>query len=72
MIERRGNKIKLRHILISPDITYDDVDLAKAKLDSVRVQLERGDIEWSKAVAKHSLKTAQSYNNGGRLQKEST
>ena len=72
MIERRGNKIKLRHILISPEITYDDVDLAKAKLDSVRVQLERGDIEWSKAVAKYSLKTAQSYNNGGRLQNPNT
>ena len=72
MIERRGNKIKLRHILISPEITYDDIDLAKIELDSVRAKLDRGDLEWSKAVVKHSLKTAQSYNNGGRLQNPNT
>ena len=72
MIERRGNKIKLRHILITPTITYEDIDLAKAELDSVRVKLENGEIEWNKAVAKYSLETAQSFNNGGRLQNPNT
>ena len=72
MLERRGNKIKLRHILISPEITYDDMDLAEAALDSLRLQLERKEIEWDKAVQKYSMKTAQSYNNGGRLQNPNT
>lgn len=72
MLERRGNKIKLRHILITPEITYDDMELAKTALDSLKVKLEKGEIGWDKAVQKYSMKTAQSYNNGGRLQNPNT
>lgn len=72
MQERRGNKIKLRHILITPEITYDDMELAETALDSLKSQLERSETEWDKAVQKYSLKTAQSYNNGGRLQNPNT
>lgn len=72
LIERRGNKIKLRHILITPDITYDDMDLAKAGLDSLKANIENEEIDWGKAVSKHSLETAQSYNNGGRMQNPNT
>lgn len=72
LVERRGNSIKLRHILITPEITYEDMDLAKAKLDSVRIELDSMGLDWSKAVSKYSLKTAQSYNNGGRLQNPNT
>ena len=72
LIERRGNKIKLRHILITPEITYDDMDLAKASLDSLKLKLEAGEIEWNKAVTKYSLETSQSYNNAGRLQNPNT
>ncbi len=72
MQERRGNKIKLRHILITPEITYDDKELAETALDSLKQQLEREEIMWDKAVQKYSLKTSQSYNNGGRLQNPNT
>lgn len=72
MLERRGNKIKLRHILITPEITYDDMELAETALDSLKMNLEEGKIEWDKAVQKYSMKTAQSYNNGGRLQNPNT
>jgi len=72
MLERRGNKIKLRHILISPEITYDDKELAETALDSLRMKLESGEIDWDAAVQKYSLKTARSYNNGGRLQNPNT
>jgi len=72
MLERKGNKIKLRHILISPEITYDDMDLAETALDSLKMKLESEEIDWDRAVQKYSLKTAQSYNNAGRLQNPNT
>ncbi|HNM27649.1 MAG TPA: peptidylprolyl isomerase, partial [Saprospiraceae bacterium] len=36
LLERRGNLVHARHILIKPEITQGDLNLAKAKLDSVR------------------------------------
>lgn len=72
MLERRGNKIKLRHILITPEITYDDMELAETALDSLKMKLEAEEIMWDKAVSKYSMKTSQSYNNGGRLQNPNT
>ncbi len=72
MQERRGNKLKLRHILIKPNITFEDMEKAEAKLDSVKVLIDNDEIEWSKAVEKFSLEDAQSYNLGGRLQNPNT
>ncbi len=72
LIARRGNKIKLRHILVSPEVTYEDVELARMELDSVKLMLENEEIEWLKAVNKYSSESAQSYNNGGRLQNPNT
>ena len=36
LIERRGNEYRIRHILISPKITSDDINVAKVELDSIR------------------------------------
>jgi len=72
MLERRGNKIKLRHILIKPEIIQEDLDLAVANLDSLRIKLDSNEITWEKAVKEFSLESAQSYNNGGRLQNPNT
>ncbi len=72
MQERRGNKIKLRHILIKPEIIDEDLELAVANLDSLKMKLDSSEITWEKAVKEYSLEAAQSYNNGGRLQNPNT
>ena len=68
MIERRGNKIHVRHILIKPEITNADKDLAVNMLDSIKLMLENGKISFPDAVKKYSLESVNSYHNNGRLQ----
>jgi peptidyl-prolyl cis-trans isomerase SurA len=67
LLERRGNLIHCRHILIKPEITEADMDLAKAKLDTVRQLLRDNKITFTEAVKKHGDKNQQSYNNDGRV-----
>ena len=66
-IERRGNSIRVKHILISPEITSADLDLAKHRLDSIRTLITTDSMSFESAVKKHSLKTAQSYSNNGKM-----
>lgn len=67
LLERRGNTIHTRHILIKPEITDEDLSLTKAKLDTVRYLLETDSITFSYAVKKYGNKDVQSFNNDGRL-----
>ncbi len=72
LIERRGNSVRARHILIKPDITQEDLDLAKKKLDSIKTLIEIDSISFEKAVKKFSDKNAESYNNNGRMKNRAT
>jgi len=72
LLGRRGSSIHTRHILIKPEITDEDLNLAKAKLDSVRQLILSDSITFSKAVKFYSDKNQQSYNNDGRLQNQAT
>lgn len=67
LIERRGNSIHTRHILIKPKIT--DADLAKTErlLDSVRNLIVNDSITFSFAVKRFGNDKVQSYNNDGRM-----
>lgn len=67
LLERRGNTIHTRHILVKPQITEDDFALAKTKLDSIRNLLSVDSISFSFAVKAFSDKDVQSYNNDGRI-----
>lgn len=67
LIGRRGNSINTRHILIRPEITDADLDLARAKLDTVRQLILTDSISFETAVRRYSDKDLQSYSNGGRL-----
>jgi peptidyl-prolyl cis-trans isomerase SurA len=67
LIERRGNLIRCRHILLKPELSKADKDLAKAKLDSVRIQIRDSLLTFSDAVRLHSDKNQQSYSNNGRV-----
>lgn len=67
MLERRGNSIHVRHILIKPDITDEDLEKAEAHLDSVRQFLLADSLTFSQAVKLYSNEDVQSYNNDGRM-----
>ncbi|MFZ4543988.1 MAG: peptidylprolyl isomerase [Saprospiraceae bacterium] len=67
LLERRGNSIHARHILLKPEVTQQDLDLVKTKLDSVRTIINDNKVTFSQAVKEFSDKTAQSYHNDGRM-----
>jgi len=67
MLERRGNNISLRHILITPTITQADLDLAKEELDSIRSNILAEKISFAKAVSMFSSESSMSKNNSGRM-----
>ena len=72
LLERRGNTIHARHILIRPLITEDDLALASHKLDSVRNLILKDSIRFSDAVKVYGDKNQQSFNNDGRLTNAAT
>ena len=54
MVNRQGEKAKLRHILIKPLVTADMIKLGLSKADSVRAHLVSGKLLFPAAVAKYS------------------
>lgn len=67
LLERRGNRIHVEHILIKPEITEADVEKASAKLDSIRTLILRDSVPWEIAVRKFGSDKTQSFHNGGRM-----
>jgi len=67
LMERRGNSIRARHILVRPNITQADIELARQHLDSVRLLIVNDSISFSLAVKRFGDKEVQSYNNDGRM-----
>ncbi len=72
LLERRGNSVHARHILVDPEITEPDLAMAYSKLDSVRTLILSDSISFSKAVKRFSTEKVQSYNNDGRMVNPST
>jgi len=72
LIDRRGNNIHCRHILIISEITQADLDLAGETLNKVKIQLQKDSISFSRAVKTYSDKNSPSYNNDGDLQNPKT
>ncbi|HOZ52577.1 MAG TPA: peptidylprolyl isomerase [Chitinophagaceae bacterium] len=71
MVNRQGEKAKLRHILIKPLITEDMSKLALKKADSVRAGLVSGKLVFSAAVGKYSNDDA-SKMTGGMITNQQT
>jgi peptidyl-prolyl cis-trans isomerase SurA len=67
LIERRGNNIHCRHILIKPEMTDADFEKAKTTLDSVRLAILKDSLNFSYAVKTYSDKNTQSYHSDGRM-----
>jgi len=67
LLDRRGNSIHTRHILIRPRITDADKMKTKTKLDSIRHLVEIDSLTFAQAVLKFGDKKVQSYSNNGRM-----
>lgn len=68
LLERRGNLLHTRHVLVMPRIEQKDLDLAVHFLDSLRHRILAGDgLTFEEALKAHGDKNNQSYNNGGRM-----
>lgn len=63
LIERRGNTINARHILIIPQVSSDDMLKARMKLDSVADEIRAGHITFEEAARTYS--TAANAKQGG-------
>ncbi|MBK8519173.1 MAG: peptidylprolyl isomerase [Saprospiraceae bacterium] len=72
LTERRGNTVRASHVLIKPEITKDDLDKAKAMLDSVRTEIVHDSLTFETAVRKYSMKNLPSYSNSGRVKNQNT
>lgn len=72
LIERRGNSIHARHILMTPAITLQDEQKAQDLLDSVRTLIVLDSISFGKAVKQFSLEELPSYGNSGRVKNPKT
>jgi len=67
MEERRGNSIRVSHILLKPNISDEDMERARQYLDSVRQLIVHDSVSFSLAVKRFSNEDVQSYTNDGRM-----
>lgn len=67
LLGRRGNTIHVRHILVRPTITDDDLEKARRHLDSVRMLIVKDSINFSLAVKRFGNEDVQSFTNDGRM-----
>lgn len=72
LIERRGNLIHTKHILIKPELTASDYELAQAKLEEIRNKVVNDSLEFKKAVRKYSDESSDSYADNGRIKNYQT
>lgn len=72
MEERKGQRIRVSHILVKPNITSADREATRVKLDSLKSRLERNELSFQEAVKQYSYEEVPSYHNNGILQNPST
>src|SRR5688572_12177661 len=67
LIDRRGNSVNTRHILVRPRITEADLVKTRNLLDSIKNLVAIDSMTFAEAVQKFGDKRAQSYSNNGRM-----
>ena len=65
--ERRGNTIRVSHILLRPEVTEADIEQSVRLLDSVANLVRVDTFSFSYAVKRYGFDKVQSYNNDGRM-----
>ena len=71
LIEKRGDRINTRHILLRPKVSDKDLTDAITRLDSVRTEIERGKFTFEQA-ALYISQDKDSRNNNGIMLNEKT
>ena len=66
LLEKRGEELDLRHILIKPKMTQENLQEAKNFLDSIAVAISNGDMTFEEAANKYS-EDEQTKFNGGQM-----
>jgi len=66
VIEHRGDMVNVRHILLKPKVSAQDLQRAYAQLDSIRGLIETNKISFTEAAEKFS-DDAKTKNNGGTM-----
>jgi len=64
LIERRGNQINVRHILLQPKISQEETDKAIHTLDSIAKLIRSGSMTFDEAAEKFSDDEETRYNSG--------
>ena len=64
---RRGNSIRVSHILLQPEITEADMEESRVFLDSIANLIKVDTFTFSYAVKRYGFDKVQSYNNDGRM-----
>jgi peptidyl-prolyl cis-trans isomerase SurA len=70
VIERRGEQVHVRHILIVPEITQASLDRAKTKADSIYNVIKKMKVDFSAAASAFSDDNETKYNGGMMLNAE--
>jgi len=64
LVSRAGDDATVRHILMIPQVTEDEIAEAKTKLDSIRNQLVKGELTFGTAVNKYSEEDESKFTGG--------
>lgn len=64
LLERKGNLLKCRHILMRPEFTQEEILVSSRKLDSIANQIRKDSITFEKAAAQFSEDKFSKYNGG--------
>lgn len=70
VIDRKGEQVKVRHILIIPQNTQASLDRAKTKIDSIYTKVKTGKMDFSNAASLYSDDNDTKYNGGMMLDAE--
>jgi len=71
LIDRKGEKVNVRHILIKPKTDNTDLLKAKAKLDSIKTLIENDTLSFSEAAVKFSQDEFSKNSNGNIMNPQS-
>jgi peptidyl-prolyl cis-trans isomerase SurA len=66
LIDKKGDRVNVRHILISPGIENENVEKAQQTIQKVKEKLQNKELTFQQAVAQYS-KDDMTKNNGGLL-----
>ncbi len=64
--KRRGQELDVRHILMQLKPTAEEIELSKRKLDSIMIEVEKGDMTFKEAAFQFSVDKYTKFN-GGRM-----